>query len=255
MGAKLNYIILGVSLAVGVVLRTFMLLFMIEPHSGFIKHQYITPAVLVIVFIIIAAALVFFTALNHKGNLKFSALPLVKAISGIIMALAIFYEAFASSLLKYATPTQNLLHKAAAVLSVAAFLYMAYCYFAKINCKKPVVVAPIVFWITRVITVFTEFASLATVSDSVIETATMCLCLIVFLNSAKQECELEIKAGLNRAVALLCGFTGLVSALPRIICSIITPTAFGYFSNIPPFTSLAAAIFAVVFALSIQTEE
>ena len=254
MSAKLNYLILGISLAVGVVLRTFMLLFTVETNSGFIKQAYITPALLIIVFIVIAAALVFVTSLNHKKRiLKQETIPLAKAITGLLLAVAIFYEAFLSNLLEYATPTQSLFHRVSAILSVAAFIYIAVCYFTKKEYPKIIAAVPILFWITRVITVFTEFATLATVSDTVIETATMCLCLFVFLNSAKVECKIEIKRmNLARAVAALCGYVGLVSSLPRIICAVITPEAFGYFSNIPPFTSLAAALFAINFALQIE---
>lgn len=254
LGTKLNYIILCGSLAVGAVLRVFMLLFTVNHSSGFIAHEYITPAILMIAVMVIAALLVFVSALTQKQKaLKFNFMPLVGAVISILMAVAIFCEIFASSLLKYAPPTQSILHKASGVLAVLALLYMAACYFIKRDYPKVITVFPIVFWITRVITVFTEFAALATVSDMVLETVSMCLCLFVFMDYGKLMCGLEVKSKkLTRAVATLCGYVCLLSSLPRIICALALPEAFSYFANIPPFTTLAAALFAVNFALQIE---
>ena len=205
---------------------------------------------------LVAAGLVFVTSLNHKKQIvRIDCLPLVKAITGLLMACAIAYEAFASSLLKYATPTQSLLHRFAAALSVSAFIYMAFCCFTKKSFPKIITAVPLLFWLTRVITVFTEFAALATVTDTVIETITMCLCLFVFLDDAKLECDLKVRSKkLTRAIALLCSYAGLISALPRIVCAFAVPEAFGYFANIPPFTSLAAAVYAAVLALTLKPE-
>ncbi len=255
MGTKLNYLILCGSLAVGAVLRVFMLLFTVNHGSGFIAHEYITPAILMIAVMVIAAVLVFVSALTQKQKaLNLSFMPLVGAVVSILMAVAIFCEIFASSLLKYAPPTQSILHKASGVLAVLALLYMAACYFIKKDYPKVITVFPIAFWITRVITVFTEFAALATVSDMVLETLAMCLCLFVFMDYGKLQCGLTVKSKrLTRAVALLCGYICLVSSLPRIICAAFAPSAFTYFANIPPYTTLAAALFAISFAL--QTEE
>ena len=257
MGAKLSGIIFATSLAVGVVLRVFMLLFTVNPVSGFIEHEYLTSAVLMIIFMIVAAALIFVSA--YCGKIKNPLgryMPLIGAIVNIVLAVAIFYEVFISKLLEYAAGMQKLMHMATGTLSVLALLYMAVCYFTKTDYPKILSALPILFWITRVITAFSEFAALATVSDIIIETAAMCLCLFVFMDNSKLLVGISVKnKKVTRAVAAICGYTCLVSSLPRIICMIAKPSAFDYFANIPSFTTLAAAFFAVYVALSIKIEE
>ena len=257
MGAKLSGIIFATSLAVGVVLRVFMLLFTVNPVSGFIEHEYLTSAVLMMIFMTVAAALIFVSAYSGKIKLPFERfMPLIGAIVNIAFALAVFYEVFISKLLEYAGATQKLFHMATGTLTVLALLYMAVCYFTKTDYPKILTAFPVLFWITRVITAFSEFASLATVSDTVIETTAMCLCLFVFMDNSKMAVGISVKnKRLTRAVAALCGYTCLVSSLPRIICMIAKPSAFGYFANIPCTTALAAAFFAVYVALSIKTED
>ena len=250
MGAKLNYIIFGTSLVLGVVLRVCMLLFTVETSSGFIEHDHMTAAVLIILLMLVAAILVFVSATGWKKACGIRFAPLLTSVTNIALAVAIFYEVLISSLLSYAPPVQSIMHKASGVLAAAALLYMAVCYFIRLEYPKIITIFPIVFWITRVITVFSEFAALATVSDTVIETAAMCLCLFVFMDSGKLECGLSVKSTrLTRAVSALCGYVCLISSLPRIIVLFTAPAAFTYFSNIPPYTTLAAGLVSIAFAL------
>lgn len=257
MGAKLSGIIFGCSIAVGVALRVVMLMFAVNPVSGFIEHEYLTTTVLMIIFMSVAAVLVFVSAFSGQIKLLNDKLmSLIGAVVNIVLAVAVFYEVFISKLLEYALPTQKLLHTVAGILAVLALLYMAVCYFTKTDYPKIITAIPIIFWITRVITIFSEFAALATVSDIIIETVAMCLCLFSFMDYGKLACGISVKnVRLTRAVAALCGYTCLLGSLPRIICIIAKPTAFEYFANIPSLTTLAAAIFAVHFALNIKTEE
>ncbi|MBO5852478.1 MAG: hypothetical protein J6Q74_01550 [Clostridia bacterium] len=233
-----------------------MLLFTVEESSGFIKHEYAPSAALIIAFLLIAAALVVYSATVNKGiGYKVGVSPYIFGVVEVITAIAIFYEAFLSSLLDYATPLQMAFNKATALLSIISLLYIAYCTVKGVNAIKIVVVMPIIFWITRVITIFTEFASLASVTDTLIETASMCLCLGVFLDFAKSECQMPIKnIKISRAVAALCGYVCAVGSVPRFICGVINPSGFEYFANIPALTSFAAALFSICFALKLKEE-
>ena len=120
MGVKLSGIIFATSLAVGVVLRVFMLLFTVNPVSGFIEHEYLTSAVLMMIFMIVAAALIFVSAYCGKIKNPFDRyMPLIGAIVNIVLAVAIFYEVFISKLLEYAAGMQKLMHICLGVVSVA----------------------------------------------------------------------------------------------------------------------------------------
>lgn len=253
MSQKLNFLVFAFSVLIGVTLRTFMLAFTVEYKSGFIKSQYTFLVVFMTILMLIAAALVFFCSYYQKRkNLK---LPVSSnVISGVaeaVMAVAILYEAFFSSILSYISGIQFTLHKVASLVSAAALIYMCVCRFTKNQFPKIITLIPVVFWIIRVITVFTEFATLATVTDTVFETVSMCLALVAFLNFSKQQCGIEVKSEkLNFAIYMLCGYFCALSSIPRFICYLISPNAFGYFSNIPAFTTFAAGIFVTVVALN-----
>ncbi len=253
MSQKLNLIIFAFSVLIGVALRTFMLLFTVEYDSGFIKSQYTVLVIFMAILLLIAATLIFFSSYyQKKRNLK---LPVsntvIYGVAEALMAVAIIYEAFFSPLLSYISGVQFTLHKVAALISAAALIYMCVCRFTKSEFPKIITIIPVLFWITRVITVFTEFAILATVTDTVLETISMCLALLVFLNFSKQQCGIEVKnERLNFAVSMLCGYFCALSSIPRFICAIISPNAFGYFSNIPALTTFAAALFVTAVALN-----
>ncbi|MBQ1186298.1 MAG: hypothetical protein IIX54_01240 [Clostridia bacterium] len=253
---KINLSVFGIVVAVGIILRSFMLSFTVETTSGFIKSEYMPWAVFIIALLTISAAFVFFIAFfgKQKNTLPFKTTTLIYSIAEIIMAVAMLNEAFFSSLLKYAQPTQIILHKLAAVLSAAGLLYIAGSKLFGKEYSKHATILPITFFITRIIVVFSEFAALATVSDTVIETICMCLALVTFLNFAKISCGINLKnVTLCKSVAMLCCFACAVGSIPRIICLLMNTTSFEYFSNIPIFTTFAAAIFS--FSVAFKCEE
>lgn len=253
MSQKHGFIIFGISVTIGVILRSFMLIFIIDHNNGFIKNQYIPLIIVMAVLLLVAAALVFFVFFYQKKNILKLKKPnrFVFAISEALMAAAIIYEAFVSPLLDYITGFQLVFHKVTSLISAAALIYMCACRFTKMEYPKIITIAPVLFWLTRVITVFTEFATLATVTDTVLETISMCLALVVFLSFSKQQCGVEIKnQQLNLATTVLCGYFCALSSVPRFICALIIPNAFGYFGNIPALTTFAAGIFVTIAALN-----
>lgn len=247
MSVKLNLIACCIAAAAGVTLRSLMLFYTIDHSSGFIKNEYFSLALIIIALMLVAAVLVFFIGLFGKQKTEFSpqTATLIYSICEIVMAVAILNEAFFSSLLNYATTLQILMHKAAAVGSAVALLYAAFYKLTRREYSKVLTVVPITFFVSRIIIVFSEFASLATVSDTIIETAAMCLALITVLNFAKFNCGIELKSiKLCKAVAMLSFYVCLVGSLPRIIYLIANMGGLSYFANIPAFTIFAAAIFS-----------
>ena len=187
MAAKFNLIVLGLAAAVGVTLRSLMLFYTVDHTSGFIKTEYLPFAIVIIVLMVVAAALIFFVSLlsKQKIGLNPKTANIVYIVCEVVMATAILYEAFFSPLLSYAKALQIILHKAVAAGSAIALLYAAFCKLKGIEYPKVITIMPVLFFISRVIIVFSEFATLATVSDTIIETAAMCLALLTFLNFSK----------------------------------------------------------------------
>ena len=253
MSQKLNLIIFAASVLIGIIVRTFMLVFTVDYNSGFIKSEYTALVICISVILFIAALLVFFSSFfKNKKTLKVK-LPVnyIFGTAEILMAAAIIYEAFFSVLLNYIQGAQFTLHKVTSLVSAAALIYVCVSRFTGREYFKIITIIPVLFWITRVITVFTEFATLATVSDTILETISMCLALVVFLNYSKSQCKIEVKSEkLNYATALLCGYFCAISSVPRFVCALITPNAFDYFANIPALTTFAAAVFATVIVLN-----
>ena len=91
MSQKHGFIIFGISVTIGVILRSFMLIFTIDHNNGFIKNQYIPLIIVMVVLLLVAAALVFFVFFYQKKNILKLKKPnrFVFAISEALMAAAI----------------------------------------------------------------------------------------------------------------------------------------------------------------------
>ena len=254
MTSRLYYWVFSLSVIMGIVLRTVMLLFTIEESSGFIKQEYSAYAGVIIAFLIIGALIIFLSAVCLKTDKE--VIPSVKgklfSVACLLMAIAIIYEAFFSQLLFYSTRLQTILYYAFSVAAAASLCYIGVCKFWERTFPTALGIIPVLFWIIRIITVFTEYSRISTISDTVIGTASMCLALTTFLFYSKVEGKQTSKRyKYYCAVGFLTVYVCLINAVSRIITYLLSFEGAVHLSAEPSLTPLATAFFALTFAVSI----
>ena len=257
MTLKLNCIIFSLTTLAAIVLRSLMLLFTIDPVSGFVRTEYALPNLFITIALIAACIIVFATAMllgsKRPEEIKLSQPPLLCAC--IAMSAAMVYETFFSVLLEGANPIQSVLHYVLTVVSAAVLIGSAVMKFLKLDFPKILTLIPVIYWIMRLIIVFTSFSEISAISDTIIETTTMCLTLITFLAFSKIECNQPIKRPkLFFATALLCGTVATLGSVPRIIAFFGAASHPQHLNTTPVFTSLAVAFFAIAFAYNLYSE-
>lgn len=251
MSARLNSIIFLITAGLGIALRTVMLIFAIDSTSGFIKVEYTIPAIIIVCTLTVGALLIFGSSIAVRKiadrDLKLNGT--LFSVSLIVFALAIVYETFFSNLLFGVGIFQRLIHYLLAVGAAGSLIYIAVSKLAKKNYLPVLTLVPVIFWISRLIIVFSGFSSISAISDTIIETAAMCLALITFLFYSKVECRQPIrKVRLFFALSLLCGFVSAISSVPRIIAGPFMIEQAIHLNPIPSFTGIAVTFFSVVFA-------
>lgn len=257
MTIKLNYIIFALAALTGVAVRTTMLIFTIDPASGFFRAEYTYSAIGFIIFLTCAGLAVFISSLllptTTRKAVNLDGIPFCLAC--IIMSAAIIYETFFSSLLATAPILQQALHYAISAGTAAVLLYIAFCKFLKKEFPPILSLVPILFWGMRLIIVFTGFSTISAISDTVIETIGMCLALATFLFYAKAETMQH--TSLQRfyfATAMLCGYVCAIGSVPRFVADLIAAEQAIHLNAIPSFTAFATGIFAVIFAMRLFKE-
>lgn len=276
MTVKLNCIIFAISALVGIAMRSLMVFFTIDPASGFVMQEYFLPNLFITILLGIACIAGFATALLIKTHIplevKLNNLPLSLSLTWV--ALGIGYETFFSDILINVSGFQIAVHSVLTLLSIAALVFIAVCKLTNMPYQPIISLVPVAFWVMRLIIVFTGFSTISTISDTIIETATMCLTLAVFLFYAKIECYQSTKNyKLFFATALACSTVSLVASVPRAIilipakiCEALLklfpdaafPNTLGQFaeqnlhpSAVPCTTGIFVAIFSTIFAYSL----
>lgn len=257
MTLKLNCLIFSLTALATVALRSLMLLFTIDPVSGFVRTEYALPNLFITIGLVAACLIVFVTAMllgtKQTEEIKLNNIPMLVAC--VSMAVAMIYETFFSSLLEGANLIQSMLHYALTAGSAAVLIIAAVMKFLKLEYPKILTLIPVIYWILRLIIVFTSFSKISAISDTIIETATMCLTLITFLAFSKIECDQPIKRyKLYFATALLCGIVSIMSSVPRIIAFFGSAAHPQHLNTTPVFTGLAVAFFSISFAYSLYNE-
>lgn len=257
MTSRLNYIVFALACISGIGLRTVMMLFTVDSVSGFIKPDYTFPAILLIVFLVAAAVVVFLSSLGVKERVKAEATaPMGRLFAAgcFVMSIAIIFETFISNLTNGTSVGQQTLHYIFSLAAAASLIYIGFCKFTGKAYPLLLTLTPILFWIMRLIIIFTGFSTISTISDTVIETVGMCLCLISFLLWAKIECDQlgDRRYGLAFATLMLTGYVCLISSIPRMIADIFSVEQAVHLNTVPTFTALASAFFSVTCAISLH---
>lgn len=275
MTLMLSGIIFAISALAGIAVRLLMLLFTIDPISGFLKTEYALPNLFIIIVLVVTFIVAFVTPLTIKTKSKdavtINNLPIF--ISLVFIAAAIVFETFFSGIIKDINFIQAFVHVILTIASAVSLLGVAVFKLSGRPYPPIISLVPILFWIMRLIIVFTGFATISTISDTVIETLQMCLTLGVFLFFAKAESGLSAKHyKLFAATALACGIVSLTGSIPRAIIGMMhlleklsladfLPDALKFMTeqpthmNLIPFTTgIAVAFFSVVFAYSLLSQ-
>ncbi len=255
MNSRFNYVIFSIACLSGIAVRTIMLLFIIDPVSGFIYTDYASPSIGLIAVLIAAAVSVFALTLFAKKNRdKTASLKTIPFyVASAVMAAAIGYETFLSPLLSKSNAMQSTLLYLLSAGAIAAFIIITVFGFLKKEYHPAITLLPVVFWIMRLIIVFTDFSTISTISETVIETFSMCLTLVTFLFFSKLECgRVNPKHyTLVAATALLNAYVCAIGSMPRIFAGLLSMQQPTHMNIIPAFTGLATAVFSATFAFTL----
>lgn len=255
MTSRHNYVLFSIACLSGIAVRTVMLLFTIDPVSGFIYIDYTPHAIGLISVLVIAGALIFalafFSKINRDSKVSLSTLPFQIACS--VMAAAIGFETFLSPLLSKSNAVQIYVLYFLAAGAMAALISITVFGILKKPFHPAITLLPVAYWIMRLIIVFTDFSTISTISETVIETFTMCLTLAVLLFYAKLECD-QIRPSRYRlvaATALLNGYLCAVGSVPRLFLTVLSLEQPTHMNIIPATTGLATAVFSATLGFTI----
>ena len=230
MSAKLNFIIFGLATLSGIALRTIMLLFTLDPNSGFFMPQYTVFTLFIIGLLCLGALTVFCSSFSlrslkdrdiHLGGIVFP-------ISLILLAFSFIYETFFSNLTNNVSSYFSILYRFITIAAAASLIYIAVCKILKIHYFRVLSLVFVVFWICR---------------------------LILFLFYSKIECGFTIKlVRIFYSVTLLCGYIASIASIPRIVV-LLFRTTLVHLNLVPVITSVAIAIFTTILSAKLLVEK
>lgn len=218
MSRYINYIFLGVATLSAIILRTVMSFFIIEANSGFIKSENLGVAIFIIVVLLLAATAVYFFGANSETqkSQKPSFKGLFPRIVSLLLGASMIISAFMPSILpSWQKGLESL-------LSLAFGLYLIFYAlkrFIKIKLPDLLCVISVVYWLIKLVNLFTTYSALSNTFDNIFEIFTLCSVLFFFLSFAKGIClepnEKSIKT-LN-ASAYLASFMAFACSAPKAI--------------------------------------
>ena len=188
-----------VSVICAVFLRVMQITQMTEPNNGFFYRGYESIGNIVTIGIfVIAAICVIYAALCKKSDINPIVITKPFAIIHFVMAAAILYETFASTFGGTIYAWQALFQMVFGLIAAIIFAYRGYAAFTGTEVNPMLSVSYLLFWLIRVIIVFSSSIAVPSVAENIFEMAALCTALIFFLNSSSFENEVNAERTAKR---------------------------------------------------------
>ena len=233
-----------------VVMRTVQSLIMVERGSGFFIEGYSTVAAAMLIFmfaiIVIAAVYAFlYPKVPQKAPEKNGAIGIVS----FLLAFAVIYEVLFTEISVNTPFWQVVLHLTLGAATTVIFFLHGISAFAKFRVPPMLNIIPVLFWIIKLIIIFSNYSSLAAITENVFELASLCAILVFILQFAKHQNDIAPqKTGrmllpISVITFMLCG----AYAIPQLILYFSGNKDLAHTSNVTFITSFAMMLFVGVY--------
>lgn len=239
-----------VALPISILLRVIQMVYTVEDVTGFFKRGYEGVGFVLLVTVFIAFAAVFatsYTARRCPPNPP--KVDLVTGLFSLALGVSIAYQLFTEEFVSNVRSWQIIMLDITGVL--AAIYFIAFGFKMIINYKLPKLfsLVPAVYWIFRLICIFTSISELALIAENVITLASNCLILLFMVNMAKLYNGIDNERNFKKLLSfgLCCVMACFTDALPRIIALISGHAEYMHGTLPAAFTVLMCGFFTASF--------
>lgn len=245
-----RFVVIGILGAFcAIIVRVIQVLFITEGDTGFFKKGYHSiglAASLFVLFIILTAAI--YACFIPKRKIMPHKTTFYLAISEFLLAAAIVYEAIFSQIGRNVPSWQIFLQMVFGLLSAGTFVLDGLSFFTEKKVSPTLSICHILFWLVRVIIVFSSYITVSVVNENVFELTALCVSLVFFLNISK----FQNAVGKVNLRSLTClGSTAfiacIVCSVPQIIALIVSGQPYFTFRGVNFIIDAVLALYIVCY--------
>lgn len=242
----------GIALPAAVLMRFLQLMFTVDAKTGFFKTEYKETGYYLLILIILCPAVtaaLCFTSHRKPEHPPKKSLPLaiVSFITAGVIGTEIFSESFAGTVMQWQTSLLML----AGIAAIVFFVIYGIGLVSNYKLQPVTAAIPVIYFIIKIICVFTSVSSLALITDNVLMLAAYCALLLFFLcfgklyNGIDREYNFRKLQAAGFASAILC----FSQSVPHIVINILNGNNYLHTSNISNIALFVYGLFAAAFTL------
>ncbi len=258
VGSKKIIPLFSVATVCAVFLRVIQITLITEPETGFFLKGYELIGNLVTAAIMLFAAVtVIYTALYKGGSARKITVSKPFAVLHFILAAAIIYETLFAQISDVVKTWQILLQIIFGILSAIVFAATGYYAFSGKKIAPITQVIHIIFWLVRVIIVFSSYISVSTIAENIFELAALCTGLVFFLNSVAYDNEIDDERISKRLLpsATAAVIMGAVYSVSQIIIMFTGKADMLHSQTVTFFTNMVLVAYIVYYVVLLYKPE
>lgn len=256
---RFKYIMLLSSfcLAACIVFRFVHLAYAVDASTGFFYDSY--KAIGYGLFVAIAAILLLVAVFSNTVRRKPEKQPKVNSYLGcasIFMGISIGYEIINETFVNAIQVWQIVLLDLSGILAAIFFIVYGLKMFIDFNVPEMLTIIAPIYFIIRLICIFTTVSSLSLISDTVVTVLCQSLALVFMLNFAKILNYMDDRKIFRKLLTtgLCASIICLADSIPRICLSLLKPDRILHSVATYPLSTLATGLFIACFTISFFSE-
>ncbi len=208
------------SLVASIGLRTYEIVALTDSATGFVESGMKTAATLITCIIAALAVAVALCALTVKRNpVKLPKTSVGLGLSSFLLSFGILFDIanvyFSSNVPDWQAALVNI----SGLVSVVFFVCYGVTAFVGFRLPRALFVAPVIYWLFKLVCVFTAISSISLLTDYAFMMLAICAILLFMFELAKIANKIELKQSYRRILVsgLLASFFSILTVVPSLI--------------------------------------
>lgn len=243
-----------ISLALSLGLRTYEIVTLTDSVTGFVGYEYTTVAAILTGVIAFLAAAVTICAVTVKRNpVKLPKTSLMLSIASFLLAFGILFDVanvyFSSNVPSWQAALVNI----SGLVSVVFLVCYGVTAFASFHLPRVSFIAPVIYWLFKLVCVFTSISSISLLTDYAFMMLSICATLLFMFEFAKIANKIDLKISYKRMLitGLLASFFSILTVVPPLLARLFGATTVFREGSADAVVYLLSGVFITVFIMNI----
>ncbi len=242
-----------VSLILSLGLRTYEIVALTDSVTGFVENEYAVIASVLTGVIVLSAIAVAVCAYTVKRNpVKLPKTSIALSIASFLLAFGMLFDIANVYFSSHVPAWQATLVNISGIVSVLFFVCYGVTAFVSFHLPRALFIAPVIFWLFKLVCVFTSISSISLLTDYAFMMISICATLLFMFEFSKIANKIDLKSTYKKTLVmgLIAAFFSFLTVVPELLARVFGAKTIFREGGADAVVYLLSAVFITVFIMN-----